>query len=39
MNNWEQVMGTSKLLWFFPFKLELGKPKGNGLDWEISEAW
>lgn len=33
--NFLQVMGTSKLLWFFPLKYYYGKPKGNGLDWGI----
>ena len=26
-------MGTNKLLWFFPIKLSLGMPIGNGIDW------
>jgi len=31
--NWLQVMGTNKLLWFFPVKLYIGMPIGNGIDW------
>jgi len=31
--NWLQVMGTNKLLWFFPIKLHIGMPIGNGIDW------
>lgn len=26
-------MGNSKLLWFFPLKIYLGAPEGNGIDW------
>jgi hypothetical protein len=26
-------MGTNKLLWFFPFRLYIGMPIGNGIDW------
>jgi hypothetical protein len=33
MNNWVQVFGTNKLLWFFPIRLYLGQPKGNGIEW------
>jgi hypothetical protein len=33
-NNWYQVMGTSKILWFFPLKLFMGLPIGNGMDWQ-----
>jgi len=33
INNWKQVMGNSKLLWFFPLKVHLGAPEGNGIDW------
>ena len=32
-NNWYEVMGITKWLWFFPFKMYQGKPKGNGIDW------
>ncbi|MCQ2821185.1 MAG: hypothetical protein MJ252_28325 [archaeon] len=35
--NFLQVMGTSRLLWFFPLKYYYGKPKGNGLDWGKQE--
>jgi len=31
--NWLQVMGSNKLLWFFPIKLYIGMPIGNGIDW------
>ena len=27
-------MGESKLLWFLPLKLNIGRPVGNGLNWE-----
>jgi palmitoyltransferase ZDHHC2/15/20 len=33
-NNWYQVMGTSKILWFLPLKLFMGIPIGNGMDWQ-----
>ena len=36
-NNWIEVMGITKWLWFFPIKLYQGKPKGNGIDWGIEE--
>ena len=32
-NNWYQVMGITKWLWFIPLKIYQGKPKGNGIDW------
>ena len=32
-NNWYEVMGITKWLWFFPIKMYQGKPKGNGIDW------
>ena len=31
--NWIEVMGVNKYLWFVPLKLYYGKPKGNGIDW------
>ena len=31
--NWYEVMGITKWLWFFPLKMYQGKPKGNGIDW------
>jgi len=31
--NWLQVMGNNKILWFFPIKLFIGQPLGNGIDW------
>lgn len=31
--NWKQVMGNSKLLWFFPLRIYIGSPCGNGIDW------
>ena len=36
-NNWYEVMGITKWLWFFPLKNYQGKPKGNGIDWGESE--
>ena len=35
--NWEQVMGTSKLFWFIPFIIDIGYPKGDGLTWPVNE--
>ena len=32
-NNWYQVMGITKWLWFLPLNMYQGKPKGNGIDW------
>ena len=31
--NWIEVMGINRYLWFFPLKYYYGKPKGNGIDW------
>ena len=31
--NFIEVMGLSKVLWFIPLKTYYGKPKGNGIDW------
>ena len=36
-NNWYQVMGITKWLWFLPLNMYQGKPKGNGIDWGESE--
>jgi palmitoyltransferase len=36
-NNWIEVMGITKWLWFIPLKIYQGKPKGNGIDWGESE--
>ena len=36
-DNWYEVMGITKWLWFFPLKMYQGKPKGNGIDWFINE--
>ena len=36
-NNWIEVMGITKWLWFFPLKIYQGKPKGNGIDWGVTE--
>ena len=36
-NNWIEVMGVTKWLWFFPLKTFQGKPKGNGIDWGENE--
>ena len=35
--NWEQVMGTSALLWFIPIDVEKGRPVGDGLTWTTRE--
>ena len=35
--NWEQVMGTSKLFWFIPFIIDIGYPNGDGLTWPVNE--
>ena len=32
--NWIQVFGENKLLWFLPFEDESGKPCGEGLSWK-----
>jgi len=32
-NNFEQVMGSNKFLWFIPFASYSGQPVGNGIDW------
>ena len=37
LENWYEVMGITKWLWFFPLKAYQGKPKGNGIDWGINE--
>ncbi len=31
--NWVQVLGTNKILWFIPLETESGRPKGDGLTW------
>ena len=36
-NNWYQVMGITKWLWFLPLNMYQGKPKGNGIDWGESD--
>ena len=36
--NWEQVFGSSVLLWFIPMDLEKGRPVGDGLTWPIREV-
>ena len=36
-NNWIEVMGIMKWLWFIPLKIYQGKPKGNGIDWGETE--
>lgn len=33
--NWIEVMGVNKYLWFIPLKVYQGKPKGNGIDWGV----
>ena len=37
LNNWYEVMGITKWLWFIPLKIYQGKPKGNGIDWGENE--
>ena len=34
--NWIQVFGDNKCLWFFPFTLENGRPIGDGLNWKTN---
>jgi len=34
--NWVQVFGENKFLWFFPDLSEKGRPKGDGLNWKTS---
>ena len=36
-NNWIEVIGITKWLWFIPLKIYQGKPKGNGIDWGETE--
>ena len=38
-NNWIEVMGVTKWLWFIPLKIYQGKPKGNGIDWGNNEEF
>ncbi len=33
--NWIQVFGTNKCLFFFPFVSESGRPIGDGLTWKV----
>ena len=35
-NNFEQVMGTNKFLWFIPYGSFSGQPIGNGMDWTLT---
>ena len=37
--NWLQVFGENKLLWFFPIISESGNPKGDGLVWKTNEKY
>jgi len=37
MENWLQVFGENKILWFFPLLSESGIPKGDGLTWKTNE--
>jgi hypothetical protein len=37
MENWVQVFGENKILWFFPVLAESGFPKGDGLVWKIND--
>lgn len=34
-SNFNQVMGTNKLLWFIPLNSSSGQPLGNGIDWSF----
>lgn len=34
--NWAQVFGFDKLLWFLPVFSESGRPHGDGLNWKIN---
>lgn len=31
--NWVQIFGKNKILWFFPFYMDAGKPIGDGVVW------
>ena len=35
--NFEQVFGKNKLLWFLPINIEQAKPVGDGLLWKVNE--
>lgn len=37
--NWAQVFGFDKLLWFFPVFAESGRPHGDGLNWKLNSAF
>ena len=37
--NWVQVFGFDKLLWFFPLFSERGRPHGDGLNWKLNSAF
>ena len=37
MENWSQVFGENKLLWFFPIITDSGIPRGDGLNWKTNE--
>lgn len=39
MENWLQVFGENKVLWFFPVLSESGFPKGDGLVWKINDQY
>ena len=32
--NWIQVLGNNKCLWFIPYECEAGRPVGDGLTWK-----
>ncbi|CAI2373046.1 unnamed protein product [Moneuplotes crassus] len=34
--NWEQVFGSNKLLWFFPVSWASGHPMGDGIYWPLA---
>eukprot|EP00340_Litonotus_pictus_P006212 CAMPEP_0170515286 /NCGR_PEP_ID=MMETSP0209-20121228/1734_1 /TAXON_ID=665100 ORGANISM="Litonotus pictus, Strain P1" /NCGR_SAMPLE_ID=MMETSP0209 /ASSEMBLY_ACC=CAM_ASM_000301 /LENGTH=252 /DNA_ID=CAMNT_0010799697 /DNA_START=526 /DNA_END=1284 /DNA_ORIENTATION=- len=37
-NNFNQVMGLNKVLWFIPYTDYSGQPVGNGIDWSMSNT-
>lgn len=37
--NWVQVFGFDRLLWFFPVFSESGRPNGDGLNWKVSSVY
>eukprot|EP00340_Litonotus_pictus_P007141 CAMPEP_0170524442 /NCGR_PEP_ID=MMETSP0209-20121228/9885_1 /TAXON_ID=665100 ORGANISM="Litonotus pictus, Strain P1" /NCGR_SAMPLE_ID=MMETSP0209 /ASSEMBLY_ACC=CAM_ASM_000301 /LENGTH=113 /DNA_ID=CAMNT_0010813123 /DNA_START=850 /DNA_END=1188 /DNA_ORIENTATION=- len=37
--NWAQVFGFDRTLWFFPVFSESGRPHGDGLNWKLNSAY